>query len=129
MLAIKVNCLNDEASVVKAENVSFLDFCEAQIGGFPEFVHPARLPRPYAIVVDEIGLYKQLPMNPFGSWLYQTDVHGHPIVGDLMIVKDVMTCSGPDISGLDESDVPYLKKVLADFGIECAEEDGNHDER
>ena len=127
MLAIKVTCRVDEASIVKAENVTFLDFCEMQIGGNPEFVHPMRLPRPYAIVVDEIGLYKNLPVNPVGSWLYETDIHGHPIVGDLLIVKDIMTCSGPDISGLDEADIPVLETFLAELGMKCAQEEGNHD--
>ena len=62
-------------------------------------------------------------MNPIGSWLYQTDIHGHPIVGDLLILKDVMTGSGPDISGLDDVDVATLSAFLKKFGIESIKED------
>lgn len=121
VMAIKVTC-SGEACIVKGQNTTLLDFCEKYIG-FPEFVHPKRLPHPFAIAVDEIGLYKDLPMNLIGSWLYQTDIHGHPIVGDLLILKDVMTGSGPDISGLDDADVATLSAFLKKFGIESIKED------
>lgn len=122
VMAIKVTCFG-EACIVKGQNTTLLDFCEKHIG-FPEFVHPKRLPQPFAIAVDEIGLYKNLTVNPIGSWLYQADIHGHYLVGDLLILKDVMTGSGPDIAGLDGSDIALLSKFLKKFGIDSIKEDG-----
>ena len=126
VMAIKVTC-SGEACIVKGQNTALFDFCEKYIG-FPEFIHPQRLPQPFAIAVDEIGLYKDLPVNPIGSWLYQTDIHGHPIVGDLLILKDIMTNDGPDISWLDESDILALSVFLKKLGIENIKEDDRHDE-
>lgn len=119
MIALKVTT-TCEMEIVTAENVSLLKFCESQIGcDIPEFVHPRRLPRPYVMAIDESGLYKQLPFNPIGSWLYQTDIHGHPIVGDLLFFRDVMTSEGPGYDSLNITEVLKLEtmfdKVIVDL--------------
>ena len=119
MIALKVTA-SCEMELVSAENVNLLDFCESQIGcDIPEFVHPMRLPCPYVMAIDESGLSKRLPMNPLGSWLYQTDIHGHPIVGDLLFFKDVMTSDGPSYDSLNVTEVLKLEtlfdKVIGDL--------------
>ena len=48
--------------------------------------------------------------------MYGTHEHGEPIVGDIMIVKQVMTTEGPDFDGMpaDEADV-IAEWLLANF--------------
>ena len=33
------------------------------------------------ILIDEDGHYHRLPVNVVGSWMYETDKHGYPILG------------------------------------------------
>ena len=56
-----------------------------------------------SMLVDEEGYYHDLPVNLIGSWLYQSDIHGNPIVGDVMIIGEFFD-KGGDISfcGLSE---------------------------
>ena len=71
-------------------------------------VYPKGLKEPYLFLCDEEGLMKEKPIiNFLGSWMYGTQEHGEPIVGDIMIVKQVMTPEGPDFDGMpaDEADV------------------------
>lgn len=72
-------------------------FFQEQIGGMIERVRPKRLysllkkaglPDNYCILVDEEGLLKNLDLNDIGCFLYETDKHGYPIVGPLLIVKE-----------------------------------------
>lgn len=37
------------------------------------------------MLVDENGHYNRRKLNPVGSWLYETDIHNIPIVGDILI--------------------------------------------
>lgn len=57
-----------------------------------EIVHPKRLytlteeQYPVMMLVDEEYLYhKTAQINPIASYLYETDVHGHPINGNVLI--------------------------------------------
>ena len=95
---------------------SFLDTCYQLIGcDTIEIVHPQRLPSPFAMIVDESGLYKDLPINVLGSRLYGTDIHGFPIVGTALIVKDVMTAEGPDVAFLQDEDVYGAMMFLENY--------------
>ena len=84
---------------------------EEMLGSYPEHVRPRGLRRPYCMMVDDEGLLKGLPENPIGSYLYETDVHGHPIVGDIYIAKERpnMT-SSYDIVGLTDSDIAIIQQ-------------------
>lgn len=59
-----------------------------------ERVFPRRLyevlgcKRNVVMLVDEDGLQHGCEMNAVGSWLYQTDVHGDPILGNILFVED-----------------------------------------
>ena len=57
------------------------------LGGMIETVHPMRLKRPYLMLVNESGLLMDLDINPLGCYLYGTDTHGAPIVGNIIIMK------------------------------------------
>jgi len=118
MWSIKVEC-SGHAEKINSEFHSMHEFCVKNIGPkceLPQFVHAMRLPRPYVMVVDESGLYHDLGLNPVGCMLYQTDLHGCPIVGDVLFLKDVMTLEGPDYGFLDECDVAELAAFLMKFG-------------
>lgn len=52
-------------------------------GGYIEIVHPKHAPHGTIMVVDEEGLLKGLPYNPYGSYLY-----GGFIVGIIVIANN-----------------------------------------
>ena len=114
MLAIKLKTDGDMLmEACRSESCRLLDFCYEAIGcDCIEVVHPKRLPRPYAMIVDESGLLKELPVNPLGSVLYETDKHGWPIVGTALLMKEAMTDEGPDIVSLDESDIEPITAIV-----------------
>lgn len=121
--SIKVGC-DGHAEKISAGLHSMHEFCVKNIGPkceLLEFVHAMRLPSPYVMVIDESGLYHNLELNPVGCWLYQTDIHGCPIVGDVLFLKDVMTLEGPDYGYLDERDVEVLTTILTKFGARFGE--------
>lgn len=123
MWSIKVEC-NGHAERIGTGFHSMHEFCVKNIGpkcDMPEFVHARRLPRPYVMVIDESGLYHNLEVNPVGCKLYQTDLHGCPIVGDVLFLKDVMTLEGPDYGYLDERDLVELVAILTKYGARFSE--------
>lgn len=82
------------------------------VDGWIEIVHPARLGRPYCMVVNEEGLLRNLPMNVLGSYLYGTDTHGSPIAGDIVLLKEGINSDGDcDFLGLTEQDIEYLSNM------------------
>jgi hypothetical protein len=83
-------------------------------GGYIEPVYPRRLPKPFCIVVDESGKLRGLKVNPFGSWLYETDRHGETIVGDVILLKQVCGEDGCDLAGLSDAEI---KKLLAVYNL------------
>ena len=84
------------------------------VGGWIEIVRPARLERPYCMIVNEEGVLLNLPINSFGSFLYGTDTHGWPIAGDAVLMKEGYNSDGElDILGLDERDIKYLRDMVS----------------
>ena len=82
-----------------------------EVDGWIEIVHPKGLSRPLCFVCNEEGLMRDLPMNAFGSILYGTHVHGHPIVGNIVVTREGMTEDGPDLVGLTDADIVKIKKL------------------
>lgn len=80
------------------------------VGGYIEVVHPRGLRRPYLMIVNEDGLNLGLPVNTIGSLLYGTQEHGHPIVGNAVVMKEGKRLGEPDIVGITLDD-----NVLADL--------------
>lgn len=85
------------------------------VGGFIEVVRPAGLFNPYLMIVNDDGYHLKLPKNFFGSKVYGTELHGHPIRGDIVILKDGFTNGVPDIVGLTNEDLLLFKGLLDDF--------------
>lgn len=74
------------------------------VGGYIEIVRPKRLNPPYCMVVNEEGLLHNLPLNLYGSYLYGTDLHGNPIAGDIVILKEEWGNDGIDLAGLPDEE-------------------------
>lgn len=75
-----------------------------------------------SMLIDEEGLLKKLPFNVVGSWLYETDVHGCPIVGNILIVGERWAEDGIDFCGIAEEQFkhlyPKLKELTDLTGVE-----------
>ena len=83
------------------------------VGGYIETVHPYMLPSPYLMIVNEEGLLKDLPLNESGSTLYGTGIHGQPIVGNIVIMKEGPDEDGEwDIIGLDDYEVETISATM-----------------
>lgn len=77
------------------------------VGGHIEIVRPRGLQRPYVMIVNEEFLLLGLPRNEIGCYLYQTHLHGNPICGNFLIMKE----DGEELIGLQ--DVETLRVMLA----------------
>lgn len=62
------------------------------------------------MLVDEEGLLKSLESNILGSWLYETDKHGYPIVGNVLFVGIEYMGMEIDFCGISEDAAESLKK-------------------
>lgn len=89
------------------------DVISRAVGGYYEHVCPRRLNRPYCMMVNEEGLLNALPLNVLGSYLYETDRHGAPIVGDIIILKEGHYHGEPDIVGLTEEEAKRLRNEFS----------------
>ena len=65
-----------------------------------------------AMLVDEEGYYHDLPVNPIASWLYETDKHGYPILGDVLIIGEYLDSDGIAFSGLCNTQIQILLPQL-----------------
>ena len=104
---------NDEMRVQEFSEPAHKSIGEA-VGGWIEIVRPVRLERPYCMIVNEEGVLLNQPMNMFGSFLYGTNYHGNPILGDIVLLKEGINSDGErDILGLDEQDIKYLRDMVS----------------
>lgn len=84
-----------------------------------EAVHPKRLytlteeQYPVLMLVDEEYLYhKTAQVNPIASYLYGTDVHGHPINGNVLIIGTKEGLDGMEFCGMNEEQAVELRERL-----------------
>lgn len=64
------------------------------------------------MLVDEEGLLKENVPNPIGSYLYGTDKHNQPIMGNILFVGKKWTSDGIDFCGIEESVFKELEMQL-----------------
>lgn len=76
--------------------------------------------RGLVMVVDEEGIIAGKQVNIIGSVFYGTPIHGNPIVGDILIMREEMTFDGPALAGLEEERAEAIAKqieqTLSSFG-------------
>ena len=84
-----------------------------------EIVHPKRLytlteeQYPVMMLVDEEYLYhKTAQINPIASYLYETDVHGHPINGNVLIIGMKKGLDGMEFCGISAERAEELRERL-----------------
>lgn len=77
-------------NIISVINVDFDDFRDLQkaVGGHFETVSTKTLHEtfkmPMIMLVDEDGIMKQKEVNRLGSYFYDADRHGWPILGDVV---------------------------------------------
>ena len=97
------------------EDPDFRWYTKAIDSDWMEIVHPRGLPDGYCMIADEEGLLNEKPFNIIGSYLYGYAEHGAPIVGDLLIVKEVYGDEGPELAGMTvEEAMALLDRILED---------------
>lgn len=98
--------------------------CEDTLGGWIETVRPRGLDRPYMMLVNEEGLLHGPPLNTVGSYFYQTHIHGQPIVGNIILMKEGYRDGERDIVGLEEDEAEKLLDMVLKlpFGVARGEE-------
>lgn len=60
------------------------------------------------MLIDEEGLRHNLDINTIGSYLYETDKHGHPIVGNILIAGEVWHGNGISFCGMSDEQFNLL---------------------
>lgn len=85
----------------------------AAVDGYIEHVHPIRLEEPFCMIVNEEGRLRGLPRNLAGSFLYGTDIHCEPIVGNIVIMKDGYRNGEPDIVGLTDGEIERVQYSMS----------------
>lgn len=68
-----------------------------------------------SMLVDEDGLLKENEPNPIGSYIYEIDMHGHPIMGNIIFIGEVYGRDGIDFCGIEDSVFEKLKQQLTDM--------------
>jgi len=63
------------------------------VGGYVERVCPKKTPG-VIFLCDEEGLLKHKPLNEHGCLLYGTEIHGQPIVGDILVFENRKDAKG-----------------------------------
>lgn len=67
------------------------------------------------MLVDEDGYGHEQEVNIVGSWLYQTDIHGCPILGDIIIAGETDVGDGLDFIGLTDDQFKHLLPQLTEL--------------
>ena len=87
-----------------------------------EIVRPKRLAKGLVLLVDEEGLLKERPsVNVFASTMYETEIHGSPIVGNVIVLAEVMGDEGPELAGIDAEVAKEIADAIRDHVDEWAE--------
>lgn len=64
------------------------------------------------MLVDETGYYHELPVNYVGCWLYETDIHRTPILGNILIAGEEWNSNGISFCGLSDEQFEMLYPKL-----------------
>lgn len=113
MKAIKIS-VTDEISIVEVERPLYRSL-NPIIGGGIEIVRPKGLTRPFVMVVDDEGLLKEREFNFVGCVLYETYTHGHPIAGDIVLMREEPGPDGYDLFGLSDQDISGLTQFCSEI--------------
>jgi len=83
------------------------------VGGWIEVVRPQGLKHPYLMIVNEEFLRLGLAKNDIASYLYRTYEHGHPICGNVLIMKEIITENlEHDVGGLEDLEIEKILDAM-----------------
>lgn len=83
---VKVETYGNVTVLIQPDNPEF-DWYARQINcEWIEIVRPRGFD--FVMIVDEEGLLNERDINPIGSYIYGTMIHGQPIAGDILICKE-----------------------------------------
>lgn len=108
---VKLSCHSLMIELVERKgNESVLDFCHRVIGCKTiDIVRPQNLDAAYCMIVDDEGLLAPRPrLNAFASHLYGAHVHGQPIVGIAVLMKNRQDDDGVSTIWLDKAEAYAL---------------------
>lgn len=75
--------------------------------------HPSKVAgQCVSMLIDEEGQLKKNIPNLIGSYLYETDKHNQPIMGNILFVGEKWTSDGIDFCGIEESVFKELEMRL-----------------
>ncbi len=117
MKTIKISADN-KISIV---DVDFDDYkaIQREIGGYIETVKTQKMfdyfGRPVLMLVDEDGYMKNLEINTVGSFLYDLERHGLPVLGDIIFCQPAGEY-GKDMEGIGEPE-ETMKMLMQRFGF------------
>ena len=67
------------------------------------------------MLVDGEGILRDLDTNIVGCYLYETDKHGCPIVGNILIIGETWNVDGIDFCGISEQQFNLLYPKLEEL--------------
>lgn len=74
---------------------------------------PTKIPgQCVSMLIDEESRLKENVPNLIGSYLYETDKHGCPILGNVLFVGEEWSCDGIDFCGIEDSVFKLLELQL-----------------
>lgn len=77
------------------------------------FDHPSKIPGQYvSMLIDEEGRLKENVPNLIGSYLYRSEQHGCPIMGNILFVGGKWGGEGIDFCGIEDSVFELLELEL-----------------
>lgn len=92
---------------------NFASFASYVNDDMPEVVRGTMLYEANAVmVVADNGHALDLPVNSIGSFLYGTQIHGHWIVGDVLLIGERMGGEGAEFCDLPEGVEERLAVLL-----------------
>ena len=94
------------------DNIPLYKSVGTVVGGWIQIVSPKNLPCIYVLICNEEGLLQRLPQNLTGCLMYDTITHGWPIVGNIVLMKHGTVNGEPDIIGLNDDDIKFLKDLV-----------------
>ena len=77
------------------------------------FDRPSKIPgQCVSMLIDEEGRLKENVPNMIGSYLYRTEQHGCPIMGNILFVGEEWSVGGIDFCGIEDSVFELLELEL-----------------
>lgn len=74
------------------------------------------------LIIDEEGELKSDPeINYIASLLYDTPVHGHPIVGNAVLCSQTYGINGVDTTGFDADTAAYIEQRFEEIKTKMEE--------